>query len=128
MAKRVVLVGLHPDVVDYADPAYAAFPGLNAQVLMAALEKDRQALVAAGYDAVWSFWEKKPGSMQKFLADVTTGAPSAVMIGAGVRLKPGLTALFEELVNAVREHAPGVKLCFNSGPYDTAVAVRRQIG
>lgn len=128
MTKRIVLVGLHPDVVDYADPAYAAFPGLNAQVLMAALEKDRQALVAAGYDAVWSFWEKKPTSMQTFLSDITTGGPSAVMIGAGVRLNPALTELFEALVNAVREHAPGVKLCFNSGPYDTAVAVRRQVG
>ena len=37
MAKRVMMVGLEPDVVDFGDPAYAAFPGLNATVLREAL-------------------------------------------------------------------------------------------
>ncbi|MFO1079994.1 MAG: hypothetical protein U1E23_05120 [Reyranellaceae bacterium] len=128
MAKRVVMVGLHPDVVDYGDPAYAAFPGLDAKVLAAALEKDRKALVDAGYDAVWSLWEKKPDSLAVFVRALKAHAPEAVMIGAGVRLNPALTELFETLVNAVKEHAPQARLCFNSGPYDSAAAVRRQIG
>ena len=52
--------------------------------------------------------------------------PDAVMIGAGVRFNPALTTLFEMLVNLVRDHAPQARLCFNSGPYDTADAVERQ--
>ena len=67
MAKRVVMIGLEPDVVDYGDPAYAAFPGLTAQVLREALEKDRAALAALGYDAIWSLWDKTDGAEAKFI-------------------------------------------------------------
>jgi len=38
--KRVVMIGLEPDVVDYSDPAHAIFPGVNAEVLREALEKE----------------------------------------------------------------------------------------
>lgn len=51
--------------------------------------------------------------------------PDAVMIGAGVRLEPELSWLLEMLVNAIIEHAPGVKLCFNEDPESMARAVRR---
>ncbi len=126
MTKTVVMMGLDPTVVDYSDPAYANFPGLNADVLAAALEKDRQALVAKGYEAIWSLWDKSEGAQQKFIEDLLKYKPDAVMIGAGVRFNPALTALFETLVNLVRDHAPQARLCFNSGPYDTADAVERQ--
>jgi len=39
------MVGLESDVVDYSDPAYAIFPGINAKLLREALEKDRAAVV-----------------------------------------------------------------------------------
>jgi hypothetical protein len=54
-----------PDVVDYDDPAYAIFPGLNAKLLREALEKDRAALVAQGYDAIWSFSDQSEGTEMK---------------------------------------------------------------
>ena len=128
MARHVVMVGLEPGVVDYSDPAYAAFTGLNAKVLREALEKDRAALVALGYDAIWSFWDKSEGAETKFIDNLRTHKPDCVMIGAGVRLNPKLTGLFEQLVNLVRRHAPQSRLCFNSGPFDTAKAVERQLG
>jgi hypothetical protein len=101
MGKRVVMVGLEPDVVDYSQ-----YAGLNAKVLREALEKDRAALVAQGYD----------GAETKFIDNLRTQKPDCVMIGAGVRLNPKLTGLFEQLVNLVRQHAPQSRLCFNSGP------------
>ena len=128
MAKRVVMVGLEPDVVDYGDPAYAAFPSLNAEVLRKALEKNRAALAALGHDAIWSFWGKSEGAESKFIDDLRTHKPDCVLIGAGVRLNPKLTGLFERLVNLVRQHAPQSRLCFNSGPHDSAEAVERQLG
>ena len=128
MAKRVVMVGLEPDVVDYGDPAYAGFPGLDAKILRESLEKDRAALVALGYDAVWSYWDKSDGAEAKFIGDLRTHEPDCVLIGAGVRLNPKLTELFERLVSLVRRHAPQSRLCFNSGPYDSAEAVERQLG
>jgi hypothetical protein len=126
MAKHVVMVGLEPDVVDYSDPAYAAFPGLNAKILREVLERDRASLVAQGYNAIWSFWDNSEGAGTKFIDELRTHKPDCVMIGAGVRLNPKLTVLFEQLVNLVRQHAPQAKFCFNSGPYDTAKAVERQ--
>jgi hypothetical protein len=126
MANRVVMIGLEPDVVDFSDPAYTAIRGLNAAKLRAALEKDRAALVAQGYDAIWSFWDNGAGAETKFIDALRTHKPDCVMIGAGVRLNPRLTSLFEQLVNLVREHAPQSKFCFNSAPYDTAQAVKRQ--
>jgi hypothetical protein len=126
MAKRVVMIGLDPDVVDFSDPAYAAVPGLDAAKLRAALEKDRAALVAQGYDAIWSFWDKSAGAEAKFIEALRTHKPDCLMIGAGVRLNPKLTSLFEQLVNLVRQHAPQSKFCFSSGPYDTAEALKRQ--
>jgi hypothetical protein len=111
MGKRVVMVGLEPDVVDYSQ-----YAGLNAKVLREALEKDRAALVAQGYDAIWSFWDNSEGAETKFIDNLRTQKPDCVMIGAGVRLNPKLTGLFEQLVNLVRQHAPQSRLCFNSGP------------
>jgi hypothetical protein len=126
MTNRVVMIGLEPDVVDFSDPAYTAIAGLNAAKLSEALENDRAALVAQGYDAIWSFWDNSAGAEAKFVDALRTHKPDCVMIGAGVRLNPRLTSLFEQLVNLVREHAPQSKFCFNSSPYDTAEAVRRQ--
>jgi hypothetical protein len=111
----------------FSDPAYAASPGLDAKVLREALEKDRTALVAQGYDAIWSFWDNSEGAERQFIDNLRTHKPDCVMIGAGVRLNPKLTGLFEQLVNLVRQHAPQSRLCFNSGPYDTATAVERQL-
>jgi hypothetical protein len=128
MAKRVMMVGLEPEVVDCGDPAYAAFPGLDAKILREALEKDRAALVTRGYDAIWSFWDKSEGAEAKFLDDLRAHKLDCVLIGAGVRFNPKLTGLFERLVNLVRQHAPQSRLCFNSGPYDSAEAVERQLG
>ena len=50
MAKvKVLVVGLAPDVVDFSQPDMP--PGLTADTLRAALDKDIAALRAQGYDA-----------------------------------------------------------------------------
>lgn len=92
--KRVSVVGLHPDVVCYADPAYVAFPGFNVDKLATLLEQDRMRLCTEGFDAIWSFWEKKPTPEQTFLDALATHRPDAVLIGAGMRFNPALTELF----------------------------------
>ncbi len=64
----------------------------------------------------------------KFIDHLRAHKPDCVLIGAGVRLNPKLTGLFEQLVNLIRQHAPQARLCFNSGPYNSAEAVERQLG
>lgn len=49
-----------------------------------------------------------------------------IMIGAGVRLLPQHTFLFEKIINAVHQKAPpSSKICFNTNPSDTVEAVLR---
>ena len=37
---RVVLIGLEPTLIDFSDPAYAAFPGMTAAKVQAGLDAD----------------------------------------------------------------------------------------
>jgi hypothetical protein len=47
------------------------------------------------------------------------------VIGAGVRTISTNFLLFEKVLNVVHEHAPQARICFNTGPFDTAQAVQR---
>jgi hypothetical protein len=48
-----------------------------------------------------------------------------VLVGAGVRLIPDNTPLFETLMNVIRRTAPDATLCFNTDPDDSVAAVQR---
>jgi hypothetical protein len=48
-----------------------------------------------------------------------------IMIGAGLRLEPSMTPLFETVVNLVLKHSLRSTLCLNTGPGSTEEAVRR---
>jgi hypothetical protein len=50
---------------------------------------------------------------------------SIATIGAGIRALPEHTLLFERIINAVYQHAPAARLCFNTNPNDTVEAVQR---
>jgi len=56
----------------------------------------------------------------KQLASTLGRGQCVVLIGAGVRLDPKHFLLFERLINATDQHAPGTKICFNTGPTDTS--------
>jgi hypothetical protein len=118
--KQVILIGLSPDVVDYAK-----HPGLTADKLRAALDADRSRLQELGYAAQICFVDpgRKPlDTVRAALADKRIGA---VLIGAGVRGDPAQFVLFEALVNLVHTDAPQARICFNTGPTDSVAAVQR---
>jgi hypothetical protein len=52
-------------------------------------------------------------------------AYDCVVIGAGVRLPPRSLPVFEAIVNAVHEAAPGAAIAFNTRPEDSAEAAAR---
>lgn len=125
--KSVLIVGLQPELIDFSDPAYAAFPGLNATKIMAGLTADELSLNAMGYDAklcLTDFGETAEAVLRKVLGEKPY---HCVLIGAGVRTIPPNFLLFEKLINIVHEHAPTARICFNTKPTDTAEAVRRWI-
>jgi hypothetical protein len=120
--KTVLLVGWHPDIVDYSK-----WPGLTPEKLLAGLEGDRARLEALGYDAELGLI-RSPGTAADALKALLAEKPrDCVLIGAGVRTIPEYLHLFEALVNTFHESAPRAKLCFNSGPSDSVEAVQRWV-
>ena len=125
--KSVLLVGLDPTLIDFSDPAFAAFPGMNAAKVMAGVTSDQERLKAMGYDARICLTDFGETAEAVVLAQLKQKQFDCVMIGAGVRVIPTHFILFEKLINLVHEHAPHARFCFNTKPTDTAAAVRRWI-
>jgi hypothetical protein len=126
--KRVLIVGLEPELIDFSDPAYLAFPGLDAAKIRAALERDRATLNGLGYQAEICLVDFGD-TAEAVLAQRLDAAPwDCVLVGAGVRAIPANLLLFERLVNVIHRRAPReAAICFNTRPEDTADAVRRWV-
>ncbi len=120
--KKVVLIGWHPDVVDYSK-----WPGLSPEKLRAALEGDRDNLNSMGYAAELLFIESADTAYDTVASKLSDQDYAAVLIGAGVRTVDEHFLVFEQLVNAVHASAPTARICFNTNPADTAAAVQRWI-
>jgi hypothetical protein len=118
--KRVILIGLKPEVVDYTN-----FPDLTPEKLMGALKADEATLNSLGYDAQWCLVDLGETAETVVTQKLKETAFDCVMIGAGVRTVPDKLLLFEKLINIVHHHAPAARICFNTKPSDTAKAVQR---
>jgi hypothetical protein len=122
MTKHVVICGLAPEAVDYE-----RYPGLTAEGLMAALKADAGSLEALGYTAEFCLVADVAAGATQLANTLARGQCDCVLIGAGIRKDPEHFLLFEKLVNAAHQYAPGAKICFNTEPTDTAEAVRRWV-
>ena len=120
--KRVILIGLKPEVVDYTN-----FPDLTPEKLMGALKSDEATLNSLGYDAQWCLVDLGETAETVVTQKLKETAFDGVMIGAGVRTVPDKLLLFEKLINIVHQHAPAARICFNTKPSDRAKAVQRWI-
>lgn len=120
MKKKILLVGLHPDVVDFT-----AFPDLTHQKLTHSLQLQAQSLRDLGFDACWCLVDLGETAEAVVRAALDGQHYEVVLIGAGVRTIPARFELFEKLINLVHEHAPRSKICFNTSPDDTQQAVLR---
>ena len=118
--KNVLLIGLDPAVVNYD-----RWPGLTAEKLEAGLRRDEAALNDSGYSAQICFIDHGETAEDVVKALLAEKDFACVLIGAGVRTDTEEFLLFEKLINVVHEHAPGTRLCFNTGPTDSVDAVKR---
>lgn len=120
--KRVLILGLIPEVVDYS-----RWPGLTPEKLMAQLTADEGKLNELGYKAQLCLVDLGETAGATVTQTVSTDSFDCVVIGAGVRTAPELLLFFEKLINLVHQYAPSAKICFNSKPSDTSEAVQRWI-
>ena len=121
--KSVLVVGLDPALIDFADPGYP--PGMNVAKVLAGMKSSEDELTRLGYGVqtcLTDFGETAETVVQNHLKQKRF---DCVLIGAGVRTNPRNFILFEKLVNVVHEHAPQARLCFNQLPSDIAEAVKR---
>ncbi len=122
-AKRVLLIGIDPGLVDYSK-----LPELNAQKLSAILEREKRLLSESGCSARWCFIDTGPTAQRKVVTVLREAEFDVISIGAGVRLPPENMLLFERVVNAVHHHAPQARICFSKTANDTVEAVQRWLG
>jgi len=120
VGKKVLMVGWHPSVVNYAK-----YPGLTAEKLEASLRADEAGLSDLGYEVQLAFIHSADTAATDVAGMLTGRSFDVVMIGAGVRKDDEHFLVFERLINVVHEHAPHARMAFNTGPTDSAAAVQR---
>jgi hypothetical protein len=120
MAKKVLMIGWHPSVVNYAK-----YPGLTPEKLEAGLRADETRLAELGYAPTLAFIRSAETAEADLAAHLEGEDFAVVMIGAGVRRDDEHFLVFERLVNVVHAKAPRARIAFNTGPTDSAEAVRR---
>lgn len=121
--KKVLFLGIDPKLIDVN---LATTTGWDTNRVKAVAKEADNKLTELGYE------------VQNCLVDLGETAESVVsdtfsreyfeciMIGAGVRILPKHTALFEKIINAVHQKAPpSSKICFNTNPGDSVEAVLR---
>lgn len=120
MAKKILMVGWHPTVVDYSK-----YPGLTAEKLDGALRADEAKLKDQGYDASIGFIYSGETATDQLVTTLKETAFDVVLIGAGVRKDDEHFLVFENLINVVHEFAPKARIAFNTGPTDSDAAIQR---
>jgi hypothetical protein len=120
--KKVLVIGIDPKLID---PNLSTATGWDANRVRAAAQDTNKRLMDLGYE------------LQNCLVDLGETAESVVsdtlskekfdciMVGAGVRMLPQHTILFEKIINTIHQKAPYSKICFNTNPADTVEAVLR---
>ena len=111
----MLIVGLDPTLINFSDPAYAAFPGMNAARVMAGVTGDQQRLNQLGYDTHICLTDFGATAEAVVLAQLKQKQYDCIMIGAGVRAISTHFLLFEKLINLVHEHAPKAGCALGSG-------------
>jgi len=123
--KSVLVIGLQPTLIDFSNPDYAAYPGMNAAKVLAGLNASEESLTDLGYDVRMCLTDFGETAEAVVRDQLERKRFDCVLIGAGLRTIPGNFLLFERLLNVVHANAPQAKLCFNTKPNDTAEAAQR---
>ena len=124
MAKKKVLgIGIDPKLIDVN---LATTTGWDASRVQAAAQNAIGRLMDLGYE-VQSCFVDLGETAESVVSDTLSREKfDCIMIGAGVRILPQHTVLFEKIINVIHQKAPpSSKICFNTDPGDTVEAVLR---
>ena len=125
MTVTAIQIGLDLDVIDYSSADFAQFPGLSKEKLRAANDENVAGLRAAGYHVDNCLIDFGPAGADKARQWLEAKRYDAVLIGAGVRLVPVNTLLFESIINAAHVAQPNCRFVFNRAAVATPDDIRR---
>jgi hypothetical protein len=120
---HVLFVGQAPNTVDFSDPALP--PGMNAEKIQAGIDLAAAKMAERGWTGDLCMISPDDAGMTMLRKQLAGATYDCVVIGGGMRLPPKGLLLFERVVNAVREGAPGAAIAFNTKPEDTADSAAR---
>jgi hypothetical protein len=112
---QVLVVGLDP----------AKLQGWDPEPVQAAIARGRARFVDRGIEADWCLVALDENPEGTIVEALTRNDHACVVIGGGIRTYEPLLEFFEQVVNLVRQHAPGAAIAFNSSLEDCADAAQR---
>jgi hypothetical protein len=120
---RVLFLGQDPEGVDFSDPTLPA--GLTIEKVRAGIVTSLANMEAQGWQADSCMLPVDDPAMRVLEQQLREVHYDCVVIGAGIRLPPKNLALFEMVINVIREAAPHAAIAFNTRPDDTAEGAAR---
>jgi hypothetical protein len=121
----VLIVGETPEKVDFSDPAVPR--GTTPETIRAGLEASLNELRSAGRCADLVLLDDKDSAPEQMAEALGWASYDVIVIGAGLRIIPNQTEMFEMVMNIIHEAAPHARLAFNMKPDDSGAAAERQL-
>mmetsp|Transcript_60930 Transcript_60930/g.145202 ORF Transcript_60930/g.145202 Transcript_60930/m.145202 type:complete len:139 (+) Transcript_60930:69-485(+) len=126
-ARTVLMLGL-PGGPNRKMPAALGGGPITPEMVASMLAEQEAKFKAAGVKSVLQLVDPKDADvLQKVKDKVLSDDFDVISIGAGARMDPDKTELFEQLVNIVHQHAPGARLAFDVGPQSLYDTIMRQL-
>jgi hypothetical protein len=121
--KKVLLIGIDPKLIDFSKTTFTEW---DANRILVAAQDASKRLMDLGYE-VQSCLVDLGETAESVVSDTLSRERfDCIMIGAGVRVLPQHTHLFEKIINTIHQKAPpSSKICFNTNPNDTVEALLR---
>ena len=121
--KRILSVGIDPKLIDFS-----SVPGVDAEQIKAGAARSAKALRELGFEQISCGIDLGETADATLRDAISRGPFDCVMIGAGVRVLPEHTVLFEKVINILHAELPHAKFAFNTSPDNTPDAVLRVTG
>jgi hypothetical protein len=109
-------------VVGY-DPQ--AIPGVDAEALRAALDKELSRFGEHGIEADMALVVFDESAGPTIISALAERPWDVVVVGGGIRKTEQLLPLFEQIVNLIHRHAPQAAIAFNTSGGDSVEAAQR---
>jgi hypothetical protein len=121
--KKILVIGIDPNTIDFLDPELV--PGLTVEKIEAGMKMEQEKLLALGFETQFFLLGLNETDVSGLIRHLKQAKYDGIVIGAGVRVPQKTFVLFEKIINAVHEYAPGSRIVFNTLPTTTAEAIQR---